>query len=277
MTIQESIDAVKDLVPKEIPADLQSACKCEPLDPAWPIGGPLDALKFLMAWERYDNQEIHPCSDISHRITHSHHYEYADLIKYGVEEVYKKSLATKYVSIGWHLAGRYNMDNGLIGELDRIGWPKLKFLDFGAAPWIQSIFYRQKGLSVTTVNQTLDSDCHRFGRFMACCLGITDIKEFASDAIWDKAQYDVVYCVDVLEHIPPLEDGAPGWVPLAERLLSCWKKGGVGYLNAPFGLEGGAIKPVESHPVHYTSPFSLEGWLDAHGVKQEGYFWRKVQ
>lgn len=275
MTIKEALDAVDKILPEKIPQPLVEACKCEPVDPMWPIKDPLEAIRYLMAWERYDGQELHSLDEITHRLTHSHYYEQEDLKKYGVEQVYQKSLSTKFVSIAWFLCGRYGQDIGLIAELDRLGWPPLRFIDFGGAPWLQAIFYRRKGLKVTVVNQTKDSDCHRFGRFLAACYGIDDIREYSAEEAWDATEYDVIYCCDVLEHIPPLADGSPGWVPIAERLINALVPKGLAYLNAPLEIAEGPPRPVEHHPVHYTSPFSLGSLLETKGVWQEGYFLRK--
>lgn len=275
MTIKEALELAEKKIPQEIPQELRNACKCEPIDSAWPIATPREALVYLAAWELYDGQQEHSVHELTHRITHSHHYEKEDLLKYGVEQVYTHSLSTKYVSIGWHLSGRYSQDNGLIGELDRLGWPQYEFLDFGAAPWIQALFYSNKGLDVSIVNKDLNSDCNRFGRFMAHADNNYSVLEYNSNDNWDSKKYDVIYSVDVLEHIPPLPDGSPGWLSYAERLMNCWKVGGIGYLNAPFDIAN-IVKPVEYHPVHYTSPISLGDFLIDHGAVQEGYFWRKV-
>lgn len=293
MTVQEALEFADRHVPKGIPEDLRNACKCEPIDPDWPIGGPLDALRVLMAWEHYDNQPKHTIGEIAYRITHSHHFEYEDLQRYGVAEVYQKSLATKYVSIGWFLAGRYNQDNFLVEEFTRLGWPNFKLLDFGAAPWIQSIFYAKKGFDVTAVNQSRSSDCHRFGMFLAEANGLTrqhvgepletvwtkafsngKIRSYASDESWHEQTYDVIYAVDVLEHIPPNPDGSLGWIPLAERMLNALKPGGMCYISAPFEKADGVARPVETHPVHYTSPISIEDWLRAEGMIYKGW-WEK--
>lgn len=270
--INDALERAKRLTPTEMPGDLLSACKCEPIDPAWPVQDPIDALHVLHAWDILNGKEG---TTNSHRLTHSHHYESLDLARMGVTRLYRESDTTKYVSVAWHLAGRYTYDETLIKELDRLGWPKLKMVDFGAAPWIQSIFYTKKGLDVTAVNQSIDSDTHQFGKFLAHIRGASGIKEAASDDPWDAEQYDIIYAIDVLEHIPPLPDGSMGWVPYAERLLKALKPGGLWYVNAPFGISDGPIRPVDTHQVHYTSPIRIEDWALAHGLVQDLYLWKK--
>jgi len=269
----------------KIPPELQSSCKCVPIDPDWPISGPLEALELLEEWEQLEGgPEPLTAEHISRNLigghiqmlTHSHHYEYADLKRFGVEQLYQKSRSTKYVSIGWHLAGRYEYDVALIAELECLGWPSVKLIDFGAACWIQAIFYANKGLQVDIVNQTLDSDCNRFGRWLAQKKGLLGrINEYSSKDIDQIGEYDIIYAMDVFEHIPPLEDGTPGWIPVATRLLKALKPGGIWQVNSPFGEESGVPHPVSSHEVHYTSPISQSEWNVQQGLVQEGYLWRK--
>lgn len=265
--------------PEHTPDALIQACKCEPIDPCWPIGSPLEAIQLLYDWE-VDVCGASPIdiNTLANWLTHSHHHEYADLKRLGVDRLYRESHFTKCVSIGWHLAGRYTYDIALIDELTRLGWPKWKLIDFGAAPWIQSIYYHRKGLDVTAVNQSLDSEVHRFGKWLAARSNVPDgaIREFGSeDPGWQEITYDIVYAVDVLEHIPPTADGTPGWISYAEALLKTLRQGGIWYVNAPLDVQPGVPRPVETHPVHYTSPISLSEWQAEHGLVQHGYLWIK--
>lgn len=277
-------------IPRETPQALREACKCEPIDAAWPIQSPLHALELLAEWAEIHNdrdvlrnqkveQNWAPLTVTDHvyRLTHSHHHEYADLNRYGYIDLYRRSVFTKYVSIGWHLAGRYTYDNALIEWLAMQGWPRLRLVDFGAAPWIQAIFYARKGLEVTVINESTDSDCHRFGRFLAEKSGVTGIKEFSSlDPAWRKEAFDIVYTVDVLEHIPPEEDGTPGWVRYAEDLYQTLAPKGVMYINAPLEKREGRPVPVATHAVHFTSPYTTQEWCRTKGlVENGGGLWMK--
>jgi len=218
-------------------------------------------------------------NDLVYRITHSHHHEYADLTRYGYDSLYRKSRFTAAVSIGWHLAGRYEYDTELIKHLERNGWPKLKLVDFGAACWLQAIFYAKKGLTVDVVNQDLESDANRFGAWLAAKHGVSSITQWNSSVVlepaWKKNSYDIIYAVDVFEHIPPDGD-KPGWIPYAEQLLASLKPGGIWFVNAPFGYGDGPPTPVESHPVHFSSSIQMSHWNATHGIIQEGYLWRKL-
>lgn len=265
-------------LPLEIPSELRSSCKCEPIDSDWPISGPLEALKLMLMWDVYLDRPIQHGADYIHFLTHSHAHEHDDLRKLGVERLYKESWTTKNVSIAWHLAGRYSYDNALITELGSRGWPKLKMLEFGAAPWIQAIFYAKKGFEVTAVNQAIDSDVNMFGKFLAEYKGVTNIRNFASDdPTWaEKNYYDLIYCVDVLEHIPPNDDGSPGWVSYAEKMLTALKSGGIWNVNAPLDYDPGPVKEVSYHNVHFTSPIQMGDWCLANGLVQEGYLWKKL-
>lgn len=266
-------------VPHHVPVELQSSCKCAPIDPDWPISGPIEALKLMMMWDVYQGRPLQHGSDYIHHLTHSHAYEHDDLRSLGVARLYKESWTTKNVSIAWHLAGRYDYDVALIDYLTKAGWPSLSMLEFGAAPWIQAIFYANKGLKVTAVNQALESDVNMFGRFLAEYKRGEKhgIANYASDGAWaDDNKYDLIYCVDVLEHIPPLQDGSPGWIPHAERMLRALKPGGIWNVNAPLDYDPGPVKEVSYHNVHFTSPISVDDWCRANGLVQELYLWRKL-
>ena len=274
--VAKALEWGKAQVPKETPRALVEACKCEPIDPDWPIQSPLHALELMFAWEELTQRERRrSVEEHTNWITHSHHHEYDDLNRLGYAKLYQEGEATKYVSIGWHLAGRYYYDVALIEDLEKRGWPKLKLIDFGAAAWIQACFYRKKGFDVTVVNQGLESDSNRFGRFLAEANGVKGIREFSSDdPAWADASYDIIYAMDVFEHIPP--DGEePGWLKYADQLLETLKPGGLYFANAPFGEGKGTPKPVDSHPVHYTSPISLGEWCIDRGLVQEGYLTKK--
>jgi len=261
---------VQAIMPAEIPAALQSACKCVPIDPAWPIQGPLDALRLFTAWDWLEGRTaVKPEDHIKH-ITHSHAHEWEDVGRFGIENVYRKSLTTKYVSTAWHLAGRYEYDVALIAALTERGWPALQLIDFGAAPWIQSIFYARKGLRVTAINQSTDSDAHRFGQFLAVRSGVADriVGAGSDDSGWrEPASCDIVYAIDVLEHVPPTPEGTPGWIAYAEALHEALRPGGLWFVNAPLDYDPGTPHPVATHPVHYTSPISTETWAATKGLR----------
>ena len=268
-----------------IPPELKGSCKCEEIDPDWPISGPIEALNLMEEWALKENDRDSLDGDVInqgganhvYRLTHSHHHEWADLRRFGVDEVYRKSRFTKCVSVAWHLAGRYYYDVGIIDELTKLGWPKLKLIDFGAAPWIQAIYYAKKGLDVTITNQYLESDCNRFGRWLAEKKDVKGIKEYESaDPVWHKEKFDIIYAMDVFEHIPPLPDGTPGWLPYAEALYDCLTPGGIYYASAPFGIGAGTPRPVDTHQNHYTSPISLSEWCEKKGLKLVGPVWRKL-
>lgn len=241
----------------------------------WPLRTFDEALAALAEWERREGRDAPPPTHL-YRLTHSHHHEWDDLRRVGVGTVYVDSIFTKYVSTAWHLAGRFEYDDSLVAELAARGWPSLRLIEFGAAPWIQAIFYARKGLRVAAINQSVESDAHRFGRWLAEREGVRGIDEYASDdPAWRREQADIVYCVDVFEHIPPLADGSPGWVPFAEDLLGTLRPGGVWYANAPLTIEPGTPHPVPTHINHYTSPFSLQDWERDHGLISEGSFLRR--
>jgi hypothetical protein len=273
-------------LPKEIPDALRSACKCAPIDPNWPIQGPLEALKLMRIWDILEGLPLPDLAEYILRITHSHAAEMVDVNKLGYDRVYRESLTTKYVSIAWHLAGRYEYDTGLIARLESLGWLRRrgvprKMLDFGAAPWIQTCYYASRGLAVTAVNQNVDGDCNRFGEFLATYTGRRDqmrINTFGSDSSeWSApGYYDLIYCVDVLEHIPPEADGTPGWIKVAEQLLASLKPGGLWFVNAPLDIDLTPVHPVPYHPVHFTSPISVNDWAEAHGLIYDGLLWKKA-
>ena len=266
-------------MPQTTPAELAQACQRsldETLDPDWPIGSPLEALKILMMWEAYNDRTFPPLEKLVYALTHSHHHEHADLRSMGVERVYRESLTTKHVSIAWHLAGRYSYDDELVRIMTKEGWPSYRLVDFGAAPWIQTLFFAKKGLRVTAINQNAESDVNKFGRFLAAYKGITTVEDFGSeDPAWRTKEFDVVYSVDVFEHIPPLPDGTPGWIPFAEDLLKTLVSGGIFNVNSPLDYDPGVPKEVAYHNVHFTSPISVDQWCESKGMIRDGYIWRK--
>lgn len=298
-------------IPTEVPGALRSACKCVPIDPDWPISGPLHAMELMRDWDiKEDKRTDWGQSQYERAITHSHAGEFEDLQRLGPTRVYKESIYTKFVSIGWHLAGRYEYDVDFIRLLTEMNWlsprgEQLTMIDFGAAPWIQSIFYANKGLDVIAVNADLESDCNRFGRFLAERNGyeripgkpeykITDTwfkgsnglahdnerwitEESSFEEGWKDYSYDIVYAIDVLEHIPPQADGSPGWVPVADKLYEQLSPGGIWYVNAPLTYDT-TVHPVPTHPVHFTSPISHEAWATAKGLIPTSYscVWRKL-
>lgn len=271
----------------ELPDELRAACKNEPIDPDWPIQNPVDAINLLYEWDELEGRPELLLSDQVFNITHSHHQEREDLNRLGVDKLYKQSIFTKCVSIGWHLAGRYTYDDELIRILSGLNWKlggrRPRMVDFGAAPWIQSIFYANKGFNVVAINQSIDSDTHRFGRFLAEKNGFTkngekwvkgggSIEEYSSDDLnWTTQQFDIVYAVDVFEHIPPESDGSPGWIKYADTLFNCLTVGGIWFVNAPFEMDKGPIKSVESHPVHFTCPFTIQEWNEKKGLVHEQF------
>lgn len=276
------------------------------LHPAWPIQSNLEALRLLAWWEKLHGRAFNKEQEV-YRLTHSHAGEFTDLETMGYDRLYIESIYTKYVSISWHLAGRYDYDQELLAltladpflspphddlraavEKHNKKLPR-RLIDFGAAPWIQSIFYARLGYAVTAVNQSVESDSNRFGRFLAQVAGVeqgndsSQVQEFSSsDPAWGEQEYDVIYAIDVLEHIPPLADGSPGWVSLADKLkeqLVSIEDGGLGiwYVNAPLEISSGPVKPVSTHPSHWTSPISTQEWAANNGlINGGGYFsWRK--
>ena len=278
----------------ELPLELKNSCKCEPIDPDWPIQDPVQALNLLYEWDALEGLPEKTLFEQIFGLTHSHHHEYEELDRLGVDRLYKEGRYTKCVSIAWHLAGRYTYDEEFIRILSASNWkingytPRL--IDFGAAPWIQSIFYANKGMHVTAVNQSIESDAHRFGRFLAEKHGYYKkgdkwvhndpnkgtISEYDSDdKRWQIHSFEIVYAIDVFEHIPPDPDGTAGWIKYADMLYDCFVPGGMWYVNAPFGIQDGPILPVESHPVHYTSPFTIQEWNAKKGLVQKLYMWHK--
>lgn len=275
-TNEEIVKALADtakLLPASTPPGLAAACpgidKAN-LEPAWPIRNNLQAVHYMLAWNLLTGTPT-TVEEEDFRLTHAHAGEFEDLAKYGPVEVYRKSIYTKYVSVSWHLAGRYTYDNELIEWLTAAGWPSWRLIDFGAAPWVQALYYAAKGLDVTVVNSALDSDCHNFGRFLAQIHGYSGkIKEYVSeDLAWTTSTYDVVYSVDALEHIPPLPNGRPGWLPYATHLYNALRPAGVFYANAPLEYDTDC-HPVSFHPVHYTSPLSLQSWCEQMGMPSIG-------
>ena len=269
---------------------VKSAFKCVPIDPDWPIQSPEHAIELLMEWDEQEHGKARPLEWYIEALTHSHAGEQEDLQKYGYEQVYDKSEYTKLVSISWHLAGRFEYDDELIKKIQSgafenlnapITWHRPRLLDFGAAPWIQAIFYYKKGFDVWVSNKNLESDVNRFGRFLANkALGADDghveFIEIEPESVLTLPTgcLDVAYTVDVLEHIPPEVDGSPGWVKYADALYRATKPGGVMYLNAPLD-KAETVRPVEYHVVHFTSPFDLEDWAQDKDFVEKGYFVRR--
>lgn len=279
--IAKALNDTKSLLPIGCPEELQNACKIDSatIDPAWPIHTNLEAVHYLLAWNLLCGTKTTVADEV-YRLTHSHAGEFEDLAKTDSQRVYAESIYTKYVSVSWHTAGRYSYDDELVKALIGRDCSKMSMVDFGAAPWIQAIFYARKGFNVTVVNKSLESDCHLFGKFLATIHGVADrIIERASDdeRWWTEKKYDVAYCVDVLEHIPPEADGTPGWIRFAKRLADSLKPDGIFYQNAPLDIEPGVPHRVSYHPVHFTSPISLQDWSKEQGFASEGCFlWRRA-
>lgn len=266
------------------------------IDPDWPITSHEQAIALLAEWSELESDrevlvgggteahfEDHPgpltFDHHAYRLSHSHAHEWANLARYGFEGVYTRGRFTKYVAVAWHLAGRHRYDAALVEAWEKAGKPRWNMIDFGAAAWIQSCFWAKKGLWVTAVNKSNESDAQRFGRWLARLRGIGDrVNGFSSDPVadWAMADHaDVIYCMDVFEHIPPLEDDSPGWIPYAKALLDALRPGGIFFANAPLDFAPGKPTPTSYHPDHFTSPISLSQWLMDNGCYTDGFLFRK--
>ena len=263
------------------------------IDPDWSIQDYESAIALLSEWaEREGDREVllpgreasgdefkvHPdpltFDHHAYRLSHSHAHEWANLRRYGFEGVYTVGRFTKYVAVAWHLAGRHRYDAALVEAWEKAGRPAWTLTDFGAAAWIQSIYWAKKGCRVTAVNKSNESDAARFGAWLAERSGVSGVTGCSSDCMRDDP-IDVAYCMDVFEHIPPLADDSPGWIPYAEALLRALKPGGIFFANAPLDYAPGRPEPTSYHPDHFTSPISLQTWLEANGCYVDGVLWHK--
>lgn len=276
LQIKEALEYADKLLPEKTPPMLAAACPgvdANPVDEDWPFHNNLEAIRLMLAWNKLKGTPT-TVEEEDFRLTHSHGGEFDHLAKYGVDELYS-CIYTTYVSVSWHLAGRHTYEAELVKALPTLP-PHATLIDFGAAPWVESLYYAKKGLNVIAVNKRLDSDCHQFGKFMAQVVGIGSVMEMESDEVFNipAGSIDIVYAMDVFEHIPPCADGSPGWIPYAEALFRALKPNGIWYANAPLDKDT-TCHPVVYHPSHYTSPISLQEWSDQHGMPQAGTFLRR--
>jgi len=118
-----------------------------------------------------------------------------------IKEFYKQTTNYIYELAEWHLfvPGKRESDVALFADL-RAKHPK-NILDFGGGVGLLALPLARAGLDVTLAD--LDSTTLRFALFRAERRGV-HLKAWKSDveAAPPDPKYDVIMCMDVLEHLP---------------------------------------------------------------------------
>jgi hypothetical protein len=153
------------------------------------------------------------------------------------KEFYKQTMNYIYDLAGWHLYTDYKRqsDLALVDEV-RAANPK-NVLDFGGGVGFNAMMLAKAGLDVTLAD--LDSATLRFAALRAerrnvkLKLWRSDVEDMPPDK-----KYDVIICLDVLEHLPQAELRT-----VVDKLVKLKHASTKIMLSAPFGRN-------DAHPMH---------------------------
>ena len=138
---------------------------------------------------------------------------------------------------GWHFydLDKRRSDVALADELKRRGVKNV--LDFGGGPGFNADLIARAGIDVTLAD--LDSVTLDYGKFHAERHGVK-LKYWKSDVedMPPDKKYDVILCLDVLEHLPPAELSTT-----VEKLIKLKTDKTIVLVHAPFGR-------TAQHPMH---------------------------
>jgi protein-L-isoaspartate O-methyltransferase len=156
------------------------------------------------------------------------------------KEFYKQTMNYIYDLAAWHLYDNYKRQSDLaLVEDMRAAKPK-NILDFGGGVGFNALLLAQAGFDVTLAD--LDSATLRFAALRAerrnvkLKLWKSDVEDMPPDK-----KYDVIICLDVLEHLPQAELHT-----VVDKLIKLKHAGTKILLNAPFGR-------TDAHPMHLDS------------------------
>ena len=150
---------------------------------------------------------------------------------------YKQTLAYIWDLGAWHLwdLSKRQSDLAMVKQMKDLNAKNI--LDFGGGVGLNAMMMARAGLDVTLAD--LDSKTLDFGKFRAERHGVkmkfwkTDVEPMPPDA-----KYDVILCLDVLEHLPPkvLKDTVDKLIQLKTPKTTI-------IIHAPFGK-------TATHPMH---------------------------
>jgi 2-polyprenyl-3-methyl-5-hydroxy-6-metoxy-1,4-benzoquinol methylase len=155
-----------------------------------------------------------------------------------IKAFYKQTKNYIYELAEWHLfvPGKRESDLALFEDM-RTKYKAKNVLDFGGGTGLLAIPLARAGLDVTLAD--LDSTTLEFAQFRAKRHGVP-LKVWKSDveAAPPDAKYDVIMCMDVLEHLPKdvLHD-------IVDKLIQLKHAGTQIIISAPFGR-------TAVHPMH---------------------------
>lgn len=166
-----------------------------------------------------------------------------------IKQFYKQTQNYIFDLGGWHLwdLAKRDSDRAMPAELraalpDELAKPgaKPRAIDFGGGVGFNALILAQAGFDVTLAD--LDSVTLSFAKFRAERHGVTmkywksDVEEMPPDA-----KYDVILCMDVLEHLPAEE-----LRKTVDKLVKLKTKTTQVVIHAPFGR-------TAQHPMHLDS------------------------
>jgi 2-polyprenyl-3-methyl-5-hydroxy-6-metoxy-1,4-benzoquinol methylase len=154
-----------------------------------------------------------------------------------IKEFYKTTSNYIFDLGGWHLwdLEKRESDLAMVQQMKFIGAKNI--LDFGGGVGFNAIQIAQAGFDVTLAD--LDSVTLKFGAYRAEKHGVK-LKLWKSDveAMPPDKKYDVILCLDVLEHLPPDELRS-----VVDKLIQLKHAKTAVVIHAPFGR-------TAQHPMH---------------------------